>query len=150
MDLSALAFIALIGAQEGNPCQASLTASVNNPNQLAFHIEDIDKKGVTTLEYVVYTGEGTEPQHRDKVPRPSLQSTPFINCHTLVWSAPGNLTRDGKTQHFVVARTENATQFTSAWSTRSNPFTLGTPPNPDPEPTPLPVPGVRVGTSTPN
>jgi hypothetical protein len=136
-------------AQEGNPCQADINTPVTDPNRLAFHIEDIDKLGVTTLEYVIFQGDGTEPLARVSVPRASLapatlNGVTFINCHVLDnFVAPGNLARDGKTPYFVQARTGDAQQRVSAWSTRSNPFVLGT--IVTPPPLPLPVPGVRVG-----
>jgi hypothetical protein len=150
MDPMTLAFLAILGAQEGNPCQRSLTPAELNPNQLAFHIENLDKLGVTTVEYVIFLDNGSnEPQGRSKIPRPQLQTTSFINCFTVDWTAPANLTRDGETKYVVVARTENAQLMVSAWSSKSNPFFLGNPPEPIPEPLPLPVPGVRVGTKTP-
>jgi hypothetical protein len=150
VDLATLAFLAVIGVQEGNPCQASLTTPVNNPNQLAFHIEEIDKLGVTTLEYLTFLQGHNEPQSRTKVTRLSLTNSGFINCFTLNgWVPPSNLLKDGKTQYIVVARTEDVNMRVSSWSAPSNPFTLGVPPIPDPGPLPLPVPGVRVGTSTP-
>lgn len=144
----ALALAAPAVAQEGNPCQAALTTVQPDPNQLAFHIEDIDRLGVTTLEYVIFIGESAEPQARVKVSRPELknatvQGTTFPLCWVLTFTPPANLVRDGKTQFFVVARTEDANQRVSAWSARSNPFVLGKPPIP--EPLPLPVPGVRIG-----
>lgn len=139
-----LALATPVAAQEGNPCQVALTTAQTDPNQIAFHIEDLDRLGVTTVEYVVFTGDGQEPQDRQKIPRHQLQTTPFINCYTLPYTPTANLARDGKTQHFIVARTEDARMRVSAWSVKSNPFTLGavTPP---PDPPPLPVPGVRVG-----
>jgi hypothetical protein len=147
MDLTTLAFLAVLGAQEGNPCQASLAVNTK-PDQLAFTIEDIDKAGVTTLEYVIFVNNGsTEPQDRQKIPRPQLQNTPFINCFTLDFTPPSNLVRDGKTQYVVVARTEGVDMKVSGWSASSNPFTLGTVIPPPPPPS-LPVPGVRVGTKT--
>src|SRR5688572_7437641 len=149
--LTLLALLASLGVQEDNPCQRPLTTTVTNPNQLAFHIEEIDKLGVTTVEYVTFLQGGNEPQSRMKVPRQQLASTPFINCYTIDnWVPPVNLTKDGATKYTIVARTEDAKQRVSAWSSPSNPFVLGTPPIPDPtEPPPLPVPGVRVGTRTP-
>jgi hypothetical protein len=149
MDLSALAFIALIGVQEGNPCQESVSVVAINPNRIAYHIEDIDKLGVTTLEYVTFLEGGSEPQSRTKIPRVQLSNTSFINCYTMVWDPPPNLARDGKTRYVVSARTEDVNMRVSSWSAPSNPFTLGTV-VPPPDPPPLPVPGVRVGTSTPN
>lgn len=142
--ITVLALAAPAAAQEGNPCQASATATVNNPNQLAFYIEDIDKLGVTTIEYVTFLQGNAEPQSRTKVPRLQLTNTPFINCFTLDnWIPPTNLTKDGATKYVVVSRTEDAKMRVSQWSAVSNPFTLGTVVTP--EPLPLPVPGVRVG-----
>lgn len=149
MDFATLALLAVIGVQEGNPCQAALTV-VNNPNQLAFHIEDIDKLGVTTIEYVTFLKGGSEPQSRVKFPRLALANTSFINCYTVNnWVPPTNLTRDGKTEYVVSARTEDSNMRVSQWSQPSNSFTLGTV-TPLPEPPPLPVPGVRVGKSGAN
>lgn len=146
MDLATIALIIGMGVQEGNPCQRSLTAVQNNPDQLAFHIEDLDRLKVTTIEYVIFLNNGSiEPQGRGKPARRELQDTPFPFCYTLDWTPPPNLIADGSTQYVVVARTENAQGMVSSWGEKSNPFNLGTPPDPDPEPLPLPVPGVRVG-----
>lgn len=140
-----IALAAPAAAQEGNPCQASLTVTVSNPNQLAFYIEDLDKLGVTTLEYVTFLQGSTEPQSRTKIPRQQLASNGlWINCYTLTWAPPANLTKDGTTKYVIVARTEDAQARVSAWSSASNPFTLGTV-APPPPPLPLPVPGVRAG-----
>jgi hypothetical protein len=146
--MTALALSAPAAAQEGNPCQASLTTVQPDPNQLAFTIEDLDKSGATTIEFIVVVGSSNEPQVRTKIPRSALRpasfnGTNFPLCYVLDWTPPANLTKDGKTLYYVQARTEDAAQRVSAWSTRSNPFTLGTVVIPDPPP--LPVPGVRVG-----
>ena len=146
MDFATLALLAVIGVQEGNPCQAPLTLN-NNPNQIAFYIEDIDKLGVTTVEYVTFLKGSNEPQARTKFPRLQLKNTTFINCYTVDnWVPAANLTRDGRTEYVLSARTEDANMRVSSWSSPSNSFTLGTVVPPDPLP-PLPVPGVRVGKS---
>jgi hypothetical protein len=147
MDFATLALLAVLGAQEGNPCQAALTV-VNNPNQIAFYIEEIDKLGVTTVEHLTFLKGNNEPQSRTKTPRLQLKNTSFINCFTIDnWAPPANLVRDGKTEYVITARTEDANMRVSQWSAASNSFTLGTA-APPPEPPPLPVPGVRVGKSS--
>lgn len=136
-----LALAVPAAAQEGNPCQAALTTVQPDPNLLAFHIADLDKLGVTTVEFIVVLANSDEPQERVKIPRALLRDTAFPLCYTVSYAPAAHLTRDGKTQYFIVARTEDASMRVSAWSARSNPFVLGT----VPAPLPLPVPGVRVG-----
>ncbi len=129
-------------AQENNPCQFPLDAVPVDPGRLVFHIADIDKAGVTTIEFVVFMGESEEPQQRVKVARAELRATSFPLCYAIDYTPAPSLPRDGRTRYTIIARTEDASMFVSAWSARSNAFTLGT--IVTPEPLPLPVPGVRV------